>query len=95
PPPAPADSASEAPPLALPRGYGSLAVRTPIAGYVYINGVPYGPSEGPVLSPCGRRFVRVGAPPEPRKRRVWLTAGVWTTVPCGESAEVAVPGAKR
>ncbi|MCU0685784.1 MAG: serine/threonine protein kinase [Polyangiaceae bacterium] len=94
-PPAPSEQERVEAPLPPPRGYGSLTVRTPIAGYVFINGVPYGPSERPVLSPCGRRFVRVGAPPEPRKRTVWLTAGVWTTVPCGESSEIAVPGAKR
>ncbi|HEU4405250.1 MAG TPA: serine/threonine-protein kinase [Polyangiaceae bacterium] len=90
---APPEPAEEAP-LPLPRGYGSLAVRAPIAGYVYINGAPYGPSERPVLSPCGRRYVRVGAPPEPRKRTVWRSAGVWTTVPCGESTELTLPGAR-
>lgn len=95
PPPASSEQEAAEAPLPPPRGYGSLTVRTPIAGYVFINGVPYGPSERPVLSPCGRRFVRVGAPPEPRKRTVWLTAGVWTTIPCGESSEVAVPGVKR
>jgi eukaryotic-like serine/threonine-protein kinase len=96
--PGPSAAAAEREPaegsLPMPRGYGSIVVRAPLAGYVYINGVPYGPSERPVLSPCGRRHVRVGAPPEPRKRTVWLSAGVWTTVPCGESTELSLPGAK-
>ena len=74
---------------ALGPGFGALLVHG-IDGTVYVNGVAAGPVEQTLTLPCGRRYVRVGVPPEQFRQTRWLTKGATAAIPCGSLVEVTV-----
>ena len=76
----------------IPPKHGALVVQSPAAGSVYLNGRAIGETgPQPIVTPCGRRYVRVGVPPEPGRQITWLTKGVSAVIACGTTTTIEVP----
>lgn len=96
PPPAPPapPSSGDAPPAAveaIPPRRAGVIVHSPVAGTVYHYSTPVGETEVPFVVPCGRVFLRVGKTYEPTRQIQWLTGGVSTILPCGQTTTIDVP----
>jgi len=83
--PAPVAASAQAPPeptadlAALTPTEGYLYVKIPLEAKVYINGRSIGPTNQPVKTGCGMRFVRVG-----QDGGHWLSDGHSVKIQCGK-----------
>ncbi len=90
PPPAPAQQATPAntpqmpDPSELSDQLGYLMVKGPIEAQVYLNGMRKGPTNDPLLVPCGRFFMRLALPVE-RGFPTWMSRGETVFVACKSS----------
>lgn len=66
-----------------------LTVKGPAEADVYINGMRKGPTNQPLVVPCGRWFLRL-APPNPGRFPSWLGKGETVLVPCQQSTVLTV-----
>jgi len=70
------------------RGY--LKVRGPSGAHVYVNGVDLGSTDALLEAPCGRRFVRVGLPPDGGRFPTWLAEGETVNIGCRAVTEATM-----
>jgi hypothetical protein len=68
---------------------GYLMVKGQTGADVYLNGMRKGPTNEPLLVPCGRFFMRI-APPSQGRYPVWLSKGETVFVACKSSTVLTV-----
>ncbi len=66
-----------------------LTVKGPAEADVYINGMRKGPTNQPIVVPCGRWFLRL-APPNPGRFPAWLGKGETVLIACRQTTVLNV-----
>jgi hypothetical protein len=67
-----------------------LVVASPLEATVYVNGAKMGPTNQPLIAPCGPRFVRLAKTEPDARAAAWLIPGQTVAIPCKSVVEVRI-----